>query len=51
MSEFNRLTELVAAEMRAERTATPRAPRPRQPRRTRHALARNLHALADRLDD
>lgn len=53
MSEFNRLTELVAAEMVQERGATPRTPRPRAPRRTRHTrhtVARTLYALADRLD-
>jgi hypothetical protein len=55
MPDYGYLTERLAAQQideRVEATRRRRVPgRPRrQPRQTRHALARRLHDLADRLD-
>lgn len=52
MSELSPLRDRVAlyeVDTRARRATVPRAQRPR-PARGRHALARRLHAFADRID-
>ncbi len=52
MSDFSFLTDQLARQQIAERVATAersRRPGPRRPH-GRHALARRLHRIADRLD-
>ncbi len=52
MTDYSRLTSDLAAARIAERLADAERPRVAGPRRPhgRHALARQLHRLADRLD-